>query len=160
MVSARRPEAGLSLNFLGRTTEARAIYDDVIERSQRVFGPRSEATANAVAAAATADRRLGRMAEAERGYREAIAIYADINTGEDNVKGADQYAKTFHSGGCGGNDLFDGQAGHDTAFLSCGLLRLRLRDGGRDDVSCRLPAPVAVARILSRDRADRVDNCR
>jgi Ca2+-binding RTX toxin-like protein len=87
----------------------------------------------------------------------------DGSTGDDRAlggAGGDDYAKTFHSGGCGGNDFFDGQAGHDTAFLSCGLLRLRLRDGGRDDVSCRVPAPDAIARILSRDRADRVDGCR
>ena len=87
----------------------------------------------------------------------------DGSTGDDRAlggPGGDDYAKTFHSGGCGGNDLFDGQAGRDTAFVSCGLVRLHLRDGGRDVVTCRLPAPVAIARILSRDRADKVDGCR
>ena len=87
----------------------------------------------------------------------------DGSTGNDRAlggPGADDYAKTFHSGGCSGNDLFDGQAGHDTAFVSCGLVRLRLRDGGRDVVTCRVPAPDAIARILNRDRADKIDGCR
>ena len=80
------------LNFLGRTADAHAIYADALERTKRVFGPRSEATANAMIGAASADRRLGRYGEAEAGYRDAIAFYAEINAGADNVDSADQHA--------------------------------------------------------------------
>jgi tetratricopeptide (TPR) repeat protein len=80
----------IAMNFMGRTSAARALYAEVGERTQRVFGPRSEALAVVIAGMATADRRLGHYVEAERGYREALSIHEEIGGDSGSAKAADQ----------------------------------------------------------------------
>lgn len=82
----------ISLNFLGLTHASRAIYTDVSERTRRTAGERSESVALVVSGMATADRRLGRYDDAERGYRQALSIHEEIGGTVGSGRAADQLA--------------------------------------------------------------------
>jgi tetratricopeptide (TPR) repeat protein len=82
----------ISLNFLGRTDAARAIYTDIAERTRRTAGERSESMAIVAAGMATADRRLGHYEAAERGYRYALSIHEEIGGAAGSGRAADQLA--------------------------------------------------------------------
>jgi tetratricopeptide (TPR) repeat protein/predicted Ser/Thr protein kinase len=90
-LAARFGEA-ITLNFLGRTTESIAVYEDLLPRRLRVFGEFSDVTAETLGGLSTARKRAGDYAAAIEGYREAIRISEVVYAGADHVSTSNRIA--------------------------------------------------------------------
>ncbi|MEO7325940.1 MAG: serine/threonine-protein kinase [Dokdonella sp.] len=77
---------GKTLVALGRNVEARAMLQDLAERSERVHGPRTAPVQLAVAERAAAERDLGDFGAATRDLQEALTIDRLLQEKRDTIQ--------------------------------------------------------------------------
>jgi eukaryotic-like serine/threonine-protein kinase len=76
---------GKALTDLGRHAEAASAFEELLERSTRVYGARADLVAAALNGLASANQDLGRYALAQAYYERTIALARDLANGAETL---------------------------------------------------------------------------